>query len=146
MNKNIKKELEFIFDLWNRNMSTFDSIDDTYEFYQNTDPETEGYGFKFIGKKDKFQPIISIHLFREGGPKGSISIFVNNRNGNDIIMGNTIAIYSMKYEYKENLTEKELKKLDDRYKEMVKYAIEKWSKYDKSNIIGYIENEERKEF
>ena len=127
-------------------MSIFDSIDDRYEFYPNEDQVTQGYGFEFIGKKDKFQPIIEIHLFRETNNKGAISIFIKNRNGNDIVMGNVVAIYSMDYEYKEHFTEKEIKELDNIYKEMVKYAIEKWSNYDKSNLLGYMENEERKSF
>lgn len=143
---NTKTELEFIFDLWNRNMSAFDIIEDKYEFYQNLDPVTEGYGFKFIGKKDNFQPIIAIHLFREDKNKGKISIFINNRNGNDIVIGNVVAIYSMNYEYKEGFTDKELKVLDNKYNEMVEYAIQKWTKYDKNNMLPYIENEERKEF
>ncbi len=141
-----EKELKFAYDLWNRNMDIFDEIDEEYEFWDKTDPREEGHGFMFVGKKDKFQPIIDICLTTSLGDKGSISIFIKNRNGNDIIIGNTIAIYSMNYEYRENITKDEIKELDSRYRKMVKYSIDKWAKYNKENILGYVEKEERMEF
>jgi len=54
----------------------------------------------------------------------------------------------MEGQYKENMTKAEIKKLDNRYRKMVSYAIEKWTKYNKENILGYVndEDEERLEF
>jgi len=138
--------LKFLSDLCNRNMDIFDVIDDAYEFRENSIKE-QGYGFKFIGIKDKFQPIIEVHIFPRN-KEFSVSIFVENRNGNNIIYGNLIALYSMEGQYKENMTKAEIKKLDNRYRKMVSYAIEKWTKYNKENILGYVndEDEERLEF
>lgn len=138
--------LKFLSDLCNRNMEVFDVIDDTYEFSENSTIE-QGYGFKFIGIKDKFQPIIRVHIFPRN-KEFSISIFVENRNGNNIIYGNKVALYSMEGKYKEKMTKEEVKELDNRYRKMVRYAIEKWTKYNKENILGYINDdaEERLEF
>jgi len=142
----IRDEVQFSYDLCNRNMDVFDELDDTYQFISN-DIASEGHGFEFVGRKDKFQPIIKVIIF-SFNKKIDISIIVNNRNGNSIIYGDTVARYSMKAEYKENMTEEEIKEFDKRYRKMAKQAIEKWSKFNKENQIGYKEreDEEKEEF
>lgn len=145
--KMIRDEVQFSYDLCNRNMDVFDELDDTYQFISNYDTASQGDGFEFVGTRDKFQPIIKVIIF-SFNKKIDISIVVNNRNGNSIIYGDTVARYSMKAEYKEKMTEEEIKELDKRYRKMAKQAIEKWSKFNKENQIGYKEreDEEREEF
>ena len=147
MNKMYKKQLDFLYDVFNRNMDEFDIIDDSYGFWDNSDPSLEGYGFKFYGKKDNFQPTIRVRCdLDEKQP--SISIFVENRNGNVVINGNIVAIYSMKIDYRENMKEEELKEIDEKYRKMIKHTLDKWTCYDKQNQLGYVEedDEEREEF
>ena len=145
MNKMYKKQLNFLYDIFNRNMDTFDVIDDTYGFWDNSDPGMEGYGFKFYGKKDKFQPTIRVRCDLDI-KQPSITIFVENRNGNVAINGNLVALYKMKFDYKEDMSEEEIKQIDEKYRKMVKYTLDKWACYNKENILGYIEDEEREEF
>lgn len=147
MNKMYEKQLDFLYDIFNRNMDEFDIIDASYSFWDNSDPAMEGYGFKFYGKKDNFQPTFRVRCdLNEKQP--SITIFVENRNGNVVINGNLVAMYTMKIDYKENMAEEELKVIDEKYRKMVKYALDKWACYNKQNQLGYVEedDEEREEF
>ncbi|WP_304683111.1 hypothetical protein [uncultured Clostridium sp.] len=144
MNIKYEKAMQFLCDVCNRCMNEFDVLDENYEFWDNSDPVNQGYGFSFFGKKDKFMPIIAVRY--SGFPEASITVFIENRNGNDIINGNYVALYTIKIDYKENMSEQEIKEVDDRYRKMIRYSIEKWSKYNKENQIGYIEEEERIQF
>lgn len=142
MNVKYEKTMQFLCDVCNRCMDEFDVLDDFYEFWDNADPAMQGYGFKFFGKNDRFMPIIDVSY--SGIPEPQITIFIENRNGNEIINGNYIALYTMKVDYKENMSEQAIKEVDDRYRKMIKYSIEKWSKYNKENPMGYIEDEEER--
>lgn len=80
-------------------------------------------------------------------PEPHISILIENRNGNNNINGNNIAVYMMNVDYKENMSEKDINEIDNRYRKMVKHSIEKWAVYNKENQLGYVvDEEERLEF
>ena len=96
----------------------------------------------FFGKEDKFMPIIDVGY--SGSPDLHISILIENRNGNDFINGNSIAVYMMNIKYKENMNEKDLKEIDDRYRKMVRHSIKKWAVYNKEKQLGYVEDEEER--
>ena len=137
-----RKKLQFLCDVCNRCMDEFDCLDENYDFWANDDPTLQGYGFKFFGKEDKFMPIIDISY--SVLPEPHIAILVENRNGNDVINGNNIAVYMLNVEYKEKMSEKEIKEIDERYRKMVKHSIEKWAIYNKENQLGYVEDEEER--
>ena len=126
-------------------MSSFDELDEKFSFWDNSDIGVEGYGFKFFGTDDNFLPIFEISYGSDCN-KPYISIMVKNRNGNDIIYGNVIAIYNLEFDYKENMSKEEINAIDERYKNMVKYAIDKWACYNEQNMLGYVKDEERESF
>ncbi len=142
MDVKYRKKLQFLCDVCNRCMDEFDCLDENYKFWENNDPALEGYGFKFFGKEDKFMPIIDVgySVF----PEPHISILIENRNGNNNINGNNIAVYMMNVDYKENMSEKDINEIDNRYRKMVKHSIEKWAVYNKENQLGYVEDEEER--
>ena len=145
MNDTYRKQLDFLCDVCNRNMSSFDVLDEKFSFWDNSDIATQGYGFKFFGTDDKFLPIFIISYGSDCN-KPYISIMVENRNGNDIIYGNVIAIYKLEFEYKENMSKEEIQDIDERYKKMVEYTIDKWACYNEQNMLGYVKDEERESF
>ena len=105
------------------------------------DDKDLGFGVIASNSNDKFIPIFELHNWHY--PE-SHSIFVEDRNGNSILTGDTVAIYSMDID--ENWTENDIL---DKFKIMLEDVYSKYGKYDKNNRLDFVFNEmqmERKEF
>jgi len=117
-------------DLWNIFNKKMDAAGYTVSVTQDIPGMPDG-STCFINK-DKWIPIIKLCIFGN-----DISIHVENRCGNSILNGTTVAIYK--------LTTKEAENLE----KMMNYTIEKWNNYNKSNPYIFTSGEdeiERKDF
>lgn len=88
-----------------------------------------GFGATAFDKKDRFIPIFKLYNLLSSE---SYSIFVEDRNGNPLLKGNTAAIYSL--DINENWTEEEIEK---KFKIMLKDVYSKYGKYNKSNRLDF---------
>lgn len=88
-------------------------------------------------KSDKFVPIIQLCIWQELKTKGkvvedgSISIHVEDRNGNSVLDGPTCAIHCLK----------DCPDLEEKFEKMCSYVFEKYSKYSKQNRLDFVFNE-----
>lgn len=100
-----------------------------------------GNGVTASHKEDKFVPIFK--LVNQPYPK-SFSIFVDDRNGNTILYGDTAAIYSIRAE--ENMSENEI---IETFEKMLDDVYDKYGIYNKKNRLDFTFNElemERKNY
>lgn len=86
-----------------------------------------GIGTTAFQQEDKYIPII---LFKIGYKE--VSIMVQDRNGDAILMGDLCACYKLKDVDSEDYEQK--------FAEMCDYAINKWSKYSKDNRLDFVFN------
>ena len=87
---------------------------------------------------DQFVPIIKfINWFRnvELLHGGFVSIFVEDRKGNSILMGDTVVIYSVDID--ENDTDEDIKK---RFEKMLDDVINKYGSYCRENRLDFVYN------
>lgn len=117
---------EFMISLWDK----FDEIMDKegYELIINTDNPSLTRGTICFNSKDKYIPIISLHLWNDT----QLSIFVEDRNGNAVITGNTVLINSLKFT-KEDIKED----IEKRFENMIDYTLERYKNYNKQNRLDF---------
>ena len=102
-----------------------------------------GLGASASNDKDDFVPIFE---FQNYPYPESHTIFVEDRNGNSILSGNTVAIYSLNIAENMDYSEKEML---EKFKIMLESVYEKYGFYNKTNRLDFAFNEmkiERKEF
>ena len=92
--------------------------------------------------EDRFKPIFTIHAWPTVSPEDyEISLFVQDRNGNSIITGETAAIYDIKSVHSEDFIQRVI--------EMANAAFDKYAVYSKENRLDFAFNgyeTERREF
>ena len=103
-----------------------------FSTWEHDDPSL-GFGAIADNSKDKFIPIFK--LYNWISPE-SHSIFVEDRNGNALLEGDTAAIYSLDID--ENWTQEEIEKS---FKIMLEDVYSKYGKYSKSNRLDFSFNE-----
>jgi len=80
--------------------------------------------------KDKFAPIITFNIWGN-----EVSIHVQDRNGNTILTGETVAIHILK----------NCKDFEKKFNQMCGYVFDKYSKYSKQNRLDFAFNELQEE-
>lgn len=106
----------------------------------NDDIKNMGYG-GFAVKDDKFALIFNLHSYPY--PK-SFMISAEDRNGNQVIIGETVAVYS--YSPDDKINDKELQ---EKFKIMLNDIYSKYKNYSKENRLDFAYNElevERKDY
>lgn len=109
-------------------------------FHRDEDIKYMGYGGMAV-KEDKFAPFFSLsgNIY----PR-SFSVFVEDRNGNFILTGETAAIYSISASPESNI-----KELKDKFKILLNDIYNKYKVYSKENRLDFVYNElklERKNY
>jgi hypothetical protein len=116
--------------LWDR----FDEIAKEFGYEISThNNSTQGRG-TYSFKSDKFVPMINIHLWHD-----SISIFIEDRNGNSILHGETCEICNLKYQ------EDSFEEITIRFEKMCNYVFNKYKVFSKDNRLDFIFNEMKME-
>lgn len=85
-------------------------------------------------KDDKFSPLFELKIWGGEIAENFVSIFVTDRNGNTILGGETVAIYSLNDvgDFEKNLS---------LFAKMFEDVYEKYSVYSKSNRLDFAFNE-----
>ncbi len=100
-----------------------------------------GFGGLAVNKNDKFA--LMFELNGNLSPR-SFSISVKDRNGNFVLMGETVAIYSLSADDNTNY-----KDLSEKFKILINDVFEKYKIYSKENRLDFVFNNleiERKSF
>ena len=100
--------------------------------YDEDDLKYFGYG-GYAVKEDKFAPIFKLH--GQVYPRG-FSISVEDRNGNFVIMGETVAIYFISV-----TSETSKKEIENEFKLMLDDIYNKYKVYSKENRLDFVFNE-----
>ena len=117
---------KFMISLWDK----FDEImkEENYELIINTDEPNLPRGTISFKNNDKYVPIISLNIWGDT----QLSIFVQNRNGNAVIDGNTVLINSLKF-----TKEDKKEDVEKRFNDMVNSTLKKYKKYNKENRLEF---------
>ena len=115
---------DFVISLWDK----FDEImkKEKYELFVNTDEPNIPRGTICFNSKDKYAPIIALNVWENM----HVSIFVQNRNGNACIDGNTVSINALKFT-KEDVKED----VEKRFNDMITCVLEKYKIYNEQNRL-----------
>ena len=127
-----EKIVEDIFDDFFKDKGYFTCIND--------DIKNMGYG-GFAVTDDKFALIFELHGFPY--PK-SFSVNAKDRNGNFVVMGETVAIYSITPD--DNISKSEL---EEKFKTLLNDIYNKYKVYSKENRLDFVYNDmelERKKY
>ncbi len=90
-----------------------------------------GTGSDFYKDGDIFAPLIKYIIWN----KESVSIHIQDRNGNDIMHGPTCAVHTLN----------DCKDFKERFEMICSYVFEKYSKYSKQNRLDFVFNEIKQE-
>ncbi|MDF2880255.1 MAG: hypothetical protein K0R54_812 [Clostridiaceae bacterium] len=128
MKKKIDKYEDLGFKLWDK----FDKKLEELGFFIDV---SQGRGTLAFNNKDTFVPIIKLlywyrNLEKIQYDKGYFSIHVEDRNGNKILNGNTVAVYIL-----DITTEEDFDKIEARFDNMLEEVINNYSKYCKENRL-----------
>ena len=105
-----------------------------YNLIVNTDEPNLTRGTTHFNNEDIYVPIISFNVWEDT----ACSIFIDNRNGNIVIDGNTIEIDALRFK-KDNIKEY----IEKRFNEMIKSVLEKYKKFNKENRLDSIINDRK---
>lgn len=117
---------EFMISLWDK----FDEImrNEGYNLIVNTDTTSIPRGTICFSEKDKYVPIILLNIWEDT----ELSVFIQDRNGNAIITGNTVVIY--KFSFSENDDKDYIEK---RFNQLIDYVLKEYKKYNKQNRLDF---------
>lgn len=95
----------------------------------NYDNGVIGYGVIAYNDKDRFIPIFNLYNWLD--PEVH-SIYIEDRNGNPMVSGNVVAIYSLELDEKWNENE-----ILNKFKMIIEEAYEKYKNYNKDNKLEF---------